>query len=375
MKLNPWEPDLRSLVDRIDQGDVDLQPDFQRQEVWSTSKKKKLIDSVLREWSIPPIHLVVLPDGKLEVLDGQQRLASVRDFFHNRFSIDGKITPLDDKVGQLHGRFYSKLEPGVRRKIDQYTLRCFRISDYQPEEPSELFYRLNQPTMLTAGEQRNALFGPAREQLKELVAHFEHLGNDKSTIGFSNARLAYDDILARLLYFIEARSFGEKSTEGRISERFRSPRAFSHDVYDRCSRSIKLFSDDVRNAEMSKLNKASVLSLLLFYSRFDTADPEVDVLQEYVRAEAGAYGATELSGQAAQLFRDRASLRVTDVSSVVYRDFSLCFIYIMAGTQRSIPYISIQAIHAVRMAMEADNLTFEQATHKFVDVEAWSTTL
>ncbi len=375
MKLNPWEPDLRSLVDRIDQGDVDLQPDFQRQEVWSTSKKKRLIDTVLREWSIPPIHFVVLPDGKLEVLDGQQRLASIRDFFHNQFSVDGRITPLDEKVSRLHGKFYSKLEPGDRRKIDQYTLRCFRISDYQPEEPSELFYRLNQPTMLTAGEQRNALFGPAREQLKELVGYFEQLGNDKSTIGFSNARLAYDDILARLLYFIEAQSFGEKSTEGRISERFRVPRAFSQDVYNRCSRSIDIFSESVRSAERSKLNKASVLSLLIFYSRFETVDPEVDILEEYLRAEAGADGAKELSGQAAQLFRDRSSLRVTDVSSVVYRDFSLCFIYFMAGTNRPVPNISYQAIEAVRMAMEVNDLTFEQATYKFVDVEAWSATL
>ncbi|MBU0739792.1 MAG: DUF262 domain-containing protein [Alphaproteobacteria bacterium] len=103
MKLNPWEPDLRSLVDRVDRGDIDLQPDFQRQEVWPTAKKKRLIDTVLREWSIPPIHLVVVDDNKLEVLDGQQRLAAIRDFLHNRFSIDGNITPPDSRVMSLHG--------------------------------------------------------------------------------------------------------------------------------------------------------------------------------------------------------------------------------------------------------------------------------
>ena len=54
MKLTPSEPDIRTIVERIDRGDIDLQPDFQRQEVWSTSKKKRLIDTILRGWSIPP---------------------------------------------------------------------------------------------------------------------------------------------------------------------------------------------------------------------------------------------------------------------------------------------------------------------------------
>lgn len=375
MKLHPWEPDLRSLVDRIDQGDVDLQPDFQRQEVWSTNKKKKLIDTIIREWSIPPIHLVVLPDGKLEVLDGQQRLASIRDFVHNQFSVDGKVTPYDERVAALHGQFYSKLSSADRRKIDQYTLRCFRITDYQPEEPSELFYRLNQPTMLTAGEQRNALFGPAREQLKELVSYFEALGNDKETIGFSNARLAYDDILARLLFFVEAGGFGEKSTEGRISERFRISNPFALSVYQRCERSIELFSECINNSERTRLNKASVLSWLLFFSRFEQKYPEGNLLQDFIDAELGRMGTNEYLGQAVSLFRDRASLRVTDVSSVVYRDVVLCFLYLMHGQRTSIPKVSGETVYAIRQLMEVDAYSFEEAVRRAVDIDEWSVSL
>lgn len=374
MKLHSWDPDLRSLVDRIDQGDVDLQPDFQRQEVWSTSKKKRLIDTIIREWSIPPIHFVVLNDGKLEVLDGQQRLASIRDFLHDQFPIDGRVTPHDTRVSALHGRFYSRLEPADRRKIDQYTLRCFRITDYEPEEPSELFYRLNQPTMLTAGEQRNALFGPAREQLKELVAFFEALGNDKSSIGFSNARLAYDDILARLLYFVEAGNFGEKSTENRISERFRLPTPFSQIVYDRCSRSIQLFSECVQATERTRLNKASVLSWLLFFSRFENHNPEGNLLQDYIDAEMGHFATSNPQRQAADLFRNRASLRVTDVSSVVFRDVALCFIYAMGAHQKPVPKIPHGALKKIKSAILAGR-ALEEAIEEYIDIEEWSATL
>ena len=189
MKMNPWEPDLRTVVERIDNDDIDLQPEFQRQEIWSPSKKKKLIDTILRGWSIPPVFLVVRNDGRMDVLDGQQRLAAIRDFVQNAFSIDGRITPLDQHIAELHGKYYRSLDAADKRLLDQYTLRCFRITDYLPDEPSELFYRLNQPSMLTAGEQRNAFYGPAREQLKNLVAEFEAGDNSKKTIGFSNARL------------------------------------------------------------------------------------------------------------------------------------------------------------------------------------------
>jgi hypothetical protein len=260
MKLAPWEPDLRTIVDRIDSEDIDLQPDFQRQEVWSTSKKKRLVDTILRGWSIPPIHLVVTADSRMEVLDGQQRLATIRDFLHNSFPIDGYITPSDPRIASLHGQFYRSLDASVRREIDQYSLRCFRITDYLPEEPSELFYRLNQPTMLTAGEQRNALYGPARQQLNALVAEFEALENNKSTIGFSNARLAYDDIIARLLFFLESGTFSIKGTESRISDRFRNRNGFPNEAVERARRSIELYSAARGLARSWRFNKASLLS-------------------------------------------------------------------------------------------------------------------
>jgi hypothetical protein len=102
-------------------------------------KEKRLIDTILREWSIPPVHFVVTPDNRLEVLDGQQRLASIRDFLHDQFSIDANISPFDETLQPLHGRFYSQLDQATRRKIDNYPLRGFRITEYQPEEPNELF--------------------------------------------------------------------------------------------------------------------------------------------------------------------------------------------------------------------------------------------
>lgn len=376
MKLTPTEPDIRTIVDRIDRGDIDLQPDFQRQEVWANNKKKRLIDTVLRGWSIPPVHLVETTENRLEVLDGQQRLAALRDFVNNKYSIDGRITPTDPFVYSLHGKFYRQLDAAIRRRIDQYPIRCFRITDYSPEEPSELFYRLNQPTMLTAGEQRNALFGPARQQLKGLVAEFENLGNNRESLGFSNLRLAYDDVLARILYFLEVGNFGAKSTETRISERFRSQEPFSEEVRDRASAAIIFFSNARDQADPFRFNKASLLSWLLFFSRFyNGEDPDLNFIQVFVDASQGNY-TTHFCTEAVAVFEDRASLRVTDVSSVVFRDFVLCYLYFFIAESDLPSAMPTDWFGAVEEILNSrDDISFESALAETIDVDHWSHTL
>lgn len=373
MKLTPWEPDLRTIVDRIDSGDIDLQPDFQRQEVWSPTKKRKLIDTILRAWSIPPIFLVVTADDRMEVLDGQQRLASIRDFAHNNFSIDGNITPRDEKICSLHGKTYKRLEASDRRKLDHYTLRCFKITDYEPDEPSELFYRLNQPSMLTAGEQRNAFYGPAREQLKLLVREFEAGENDKKTIGFSNARLAYDDIIARLLFFIEAGSFAIKGTESLISQRFKERHEFAYGVEERARTAIRGFSQARAAFGPVRLNKASALSWLLFYARSGT-DPEyIDFFERWARIADLSGPSGDFIYEAVSVFQDRASLRVTDVSSVAYRDFALWYIYDCLGGSNLPIFIDSSILERVKEALDRrTDATFEELLNQVLPVERWS---
>ena len=58
MRLLPSDPDVETIVGRIKNGDIDLQPEFQRGEVWSKLKKQRLIDSILRDWHVPPIHVI-----------------------------------------------------------------------------------------------------------------------------------------------------------------------------------------------------------------------------------------------------------------------------------------------------------------------------
>lgn len=161
MRLIPSDPDVQTIVKRIRDGDLDLQPQFQRGEVWPNAKKRRLVDSILREWHVPPVHVIERSDGKEEVLDGQQRLAAIRDFVDGKITVDGQAPPLDDEIVALHGLKYEALPSRWRRRIDRFSLRFIRLVDFRPEEPAELFFRLNQPTSLTSAEQRNAFYGAA----------------------------------------------------------------------------------------------------------------------------------------------------------------------------------------------------------------------
>ncbi|TIM39283.1 MAG: DUF262 domain-containing protein [Mesorhizobium sp.] len=148
MQLSPSDPDIQTIVARIRNGDLDLQPDFQRGEVWSTHKKRRLIDSILRNWYVPPIHTVVVPGShQQEVLDGQQRLVAIRDFVNGHYSVDGNIPPFDERMQRLDGLRYEQLPNDVRRLFDNFTIRVMRVTDYQPEICVMFACRTIEPSM------------------------------------------------------------------------------------------------------------------------------------------------------------------------------------------------------------------------------------
>ncbi|KIG02639.1 protein of unknown function DUF262 [Burkholderia sp. MR1] len=337
MRLIPSDPDVETIVSRIKRGDLDLQPNFQRGEVWTDAKKRKLIDSILRDWHVPPIHIIKgQGDGKDVVLDGQQRLSAVRDFLTDKLTVNGKAEPLDEKIVGLHGLTFSELPEEWRRKVTGFPIRIFNIVDYKPSEPSELFYRLNQPTALTAAEQRNSFFGKPREQIKELADLMEKRNLDAGFLGFSNARMAYDDTLSRVCVALET-GLGAKTGATLLADRYRSGEPFNESAVQICADAIELLSE-VR-AELAQpfhLNKASLFSWLIFLCRAPIAHRSAGAAawaEFFKEFESDRMlfelfddgGSVEHQIRAAlyDVYNDRVKSRVADVSSVLLRDLAL----------------------------------------------------
>jgi hypothetical protein len=351
MHLTPSDPDIATLIRKIDSQRLDLQPNFQRGEVWSKIKKQRLIDSILRGWHIPPVHIVQVPDSdRQEVLDGQQRLAAIRDFIRNEFPINGSQEPLDDDILNLDGKFWHELPSTITSRVEDFTLRVLTISDFQPGEPGELFYRLNQPTNLTSAEQRNAYFGEARGQIKELVEQMEDLGFSKNTLGFSNSRMAYDDVIAKCLISIELGTISKKVTANVVTTRYREKTGFDNGQLMQITSNLNALMDGLneRNGR-TRLNKATLYSWILFINQLrKTKGSSKNLLIEFFDKfesykddgeHRPANWLGELLGDKSypliEIYLDRASSRVADISSVRVRNLVLWMAYISCNPDES----------------------------------------
>ncbi len=335
MKLEKSDLQLETIVSRIEAGELDLQPHFQRGEIWDTKRRQRLIDTVLREWYVPAIHIVVDTDGEEVVLDGQQRLAAIRDFFADRVRIDGTIEPHDTLIASLNGLRYSKLPPGVRKAVNRFVLPIITLSEYGPQEPNELFFRLNQAYNLTPPEKRNALHGKSRDQVKQLVEELTAIGLlDVASIGFTNGRLAYDDIIARTCVAFELGNLRQHINNNVVEDFYRSSTPFTDETVDSVRKSgAELLGQIQDGGGRVKFNKGTLQTWLTYcyWSRLSIGPLPSGLLAAFERDRALVKRGESLSSDAKsramaevlRLYDDRASYRVTDVSSVLTRDLAV----------------------------------------------------
>ena len=166
-----------------------------------------------------------------------------------------------------------------------------------------------------------------------------------------------------------------KSTEARVSDRFRDRTPFPSHVVELAKRSIDLFSAARTDADAYRFNKASVLSFLLFYVRFSIERPDPFFVQTFIDAGKRQFTGHFLT-EAAALFEDRASLRVTDVSSVIYRDFSLWYIYFFTGNRTMPEFIPSRVLIEVENTLaQRDDVTFGHSLGQVLRADLWAATL
>src|SRR5699024_1328807 len=95
-------------------------PPYQRKSVWSKKKKQSLLDSLFRRYYIPRLVIreVRLSDTNTveEIIDGQQRITTVQEFFNNEVSLPNTLSEIDKN---LPGKYYKDLNADIRKYIDK----------------------------------------------------------------------------------------------------------------------------------------------------------------------------------------------------------------------------------------------------------------
>lgn len=343
MKIQTSDPDISTIYNRIKEGIIDLQPDFQRDLVWNTAKKQTLIDTILRGWHFPPIFLVSPPAGeRLDVLDGQQRLNAIFDFIEGGFVLNGAIEPLESSIQALDGLYFHQFPHEVQRKFLRHPLRVSELYDYKEDEPYELFFRLNQGSVLTPAEKRNTLYGPVREQVKRLVTLMDELGLDIGKIGFNNNRLAYEDVIARLLYALSTGSLARKITDQMLIEMYRGSIPVSDSVFSTAEMAIRNLAHLVD--KKVKLSKPTLFTWLLFF----TLQPNVEKEFFYAFDEfrRGEMIPSEYISLLIDIFQEKTSTSVNDAVPVQLR----LLIIFMVGLELGNPFFSTHGQKAADIA-------------------------
>jgi hypothetical protein len=171
---------ISSLEDRLDNNELDLTPDFQRQaNVWDTKRKARLIESILLKIPLPSFYFSEDLDGGYAVVDGLQRLCSVFHFKNSSLlnsSTGAKLPPLRLRglqyLKELEGKTFTELDRKFQRRISELEITANIIRANTPSAVKfNVFARLNQGGMpLNAQEIRNAIFpGEWRNELRALA--------------------------------------------------------------------------------------------------------------------------------------------------------------------------------------------------------------
>lgn len=130
-------------------------PEFQRHYVWSRAQASRLIESLIIQCPIPVIYLNQERDETLSVIDGNQRLTSIKLFLEDEFELQGLTA-----YPELEGTKFNDLDPRFRRHIQNRTLRCITImKETHPQIKFDVFERINTGAVqLNPQEVRHGVF-------------------------------------------------------------------------------------------------------------------------------------------------------------------------------------------------------------------------
>lgn len=157
---------IRSITGLLGDGRIFI-PDYQRDaEQWDARKKSLFIESLLNNLTIPAFFFYEDENNRYEVVDGQQRLSTIRDFRQGNFKIsdDEGIDYLLPQSIHYKGKEYEQLPKKSQNTFDDYPLTVIYLpKSMEPGIKLEVFRRINEGgTPLTGQDIRLAYYSQSK---------------------------------------------------------------------------------------------------------------------------------------------------------------------------------------------------------------------
>ena len=118
------EYSVELLASKMKQGDL-VVPAYQREYTWEHERKSRFIESLILGLPIPFLFFWEMPNGKLEIVDGSQRLRAIEEFLHEGLEL-GELQSLT----ALSGFQFSDLPVSRQRKINNRSIRGIVLNEH-----------------------------------------------------------------------------------------------------------------------------------------------------------------------------------------------------------------------------------------------------
>jgi len=276
MKMTSERIALDKIYKRRDRYEI---PDWQREEVWNKAKKQKLIDSILRGWKLPKFYFLITGDSPKEydVLDGQQRLTAIWEFFEGELDLAG------ESASEFGGSIYEELPDDVSDAFDDYEINYDVIENAAEEDQKEFFQRLQEGLPLTSSEKLNSVHSKLRDYCSKLAKHKFF----SETAVVSAKRYAFFDICAKVMALeIEGLDCGTRYED--IKAVFKQQSGFSGNsaVARRVRKSLDILHKELPRSDKQLKNRTLLQALITFCCYLQSVGLETNqhkVLANFIR--------------------------------------------------------------------------------------------
>lgn len=158
---------IKEIYEKLITNKLLSETDYQRNSIWDIDKRTSFIESLFMEIIIPPIYVVEIPEDDIlkgnsyEVVDGKQRLTTIREFLQDKFVLKDKS--LEYYADIFGGKNFSEIKVADSGKVSQllsYVLDIYVITANSPESTKyDIFARLNKGAeKLKVNEIRRAIY-------------------------------------------------------------------------------------------------------------------------------------------------------------------------------------------------------------------------
>jgi uncharacterized protein with ParB-like and HNH nuclease domain len=149
--------------------DFKIDRNYQREEAWESLDKKWLIDTIFRNLPIPLIF-IHKKDNIKWIVDGQQRLTTIKKFTEDNFELDEKVSK-DIIIANNGKKKFTELKPEYREHFNRYQLPIVDLEEYKDEEIRSIYRRLQRGKPLNIAEILNASEGEIVLSMRILSKH------------------------------------------------------------------------------------------------------------------------------------------------------------------------------------------------------------